>query len=612
MPSRLMTYLTGSPLPTHELAHKRLDNLRALAAFSPDALSSVAYASQEIFLGLVVAGSLGLSYAFSIASFVVILLVAVAISYYQVIQAYPNGGGSYQVASTNLGGLPGQATGAALMIAYLLTAAVSLTAGVEAIASAFEPLWSYRILFALVLLLLITIVNLRGIHESGTFMAVPVYLFLLLFIGMLLYGFFIASRSTPSSLSMAAPTAVVPLTAFILMRTFSSGCTALTGVESISNGVPSFRPPESKNAGKTLIVMAILMGFLFLGSIGLIQYFGIIADPDETILSALSHLVLGKGLLYVLVQVSTLLILAVAANTSFVGFPRLASILAKDNLLPHQMANLGDRLVFTNGLLFLSVGTALLIILFGGNSHLLIPLFASGALLTYTISQVGMVVHWQRERGSGWLLKAIINGFGAIVTGVALVIVGVSEFLQGAWVVFALVPVLMIVFQKINTHYQEVGKQLTMRGLPPSLRPYPGLRLVLPVSGVHRGIIEAVNLSRSLSSKIIALYIEVEPGSGEKVKAKWEEWWPDIPLVIESSPYRSLVAPLLDFLDRYDVECNDGTTAGVVLPEFIPAKPWQRWLHNQQAVLVKRALLYRRRQFGYQQVIIDVPYHLKK
>jgi amino acid transporter len=607
-----MTYLTGSPLPTHELAHKRLDNLRALAAFSPDALSSVAYASQEIFLGLVVAGSLGLSYAFSIASFVVILLVAVAISYYQVIQAYPNGGGSYQVASTNLGGLPGQATGAALMIAYLLTAAVSLTAGVEAIASAFEPLWSYRILFALVLLLLITIVNLRGIHESGTFMAVPVYLFLLLFIGMLLYGFFIASRSTPSSLSMAAPTAVVPLTAFILMRTFSSGCTALTGVESISNGVPSFRPPESKNAGKTLIVMAILMGFLFLGSIGLIQYFGIIADPDETILSALSHLVLGKGLLYVLVQVSTLLILAVAANTSFVGFPRLASILAKDNLLPHQMANLGDRLVFTNGLLFLSVGTALLIILFGGNSHLLIPLFASGALLTYTISQVGMVVHWQRERGSGWLLKAIINGFGAIVTGVALVIVGVSEFLQGAWVVFALVPVLMIVFQKINTHYQEVGKQLTMRGLPPSLRPYPGLRLVLPVSGVHRGIIEAVNLSRSLSSKIIALYIEVEPGSGEKVKAKWEEWWPDIPLVIESSPYRSLVAPLLDFLDRYDVECNDGTTAGVVLPEFIPAKPWQRWLHNQQAVLVKRALLYRRRQFGYQQVIIDVPYHLKK
>jgi amino acid transporter len=612
MPSRLMTYLTGSPLPTHELAHKRLDNLRALAAFSPDALSSVAYASQEIFLGLVVAGSLGLSYAFSIASFVVVLLVAVAISYYQVIQAYPNGGGSYQVASTNLGGLPGQATGAALMIAYLLTAAVSLTAGVEAIASAFEPLWSYRILFALVLLLLITIVNLRGIHESGTFMAVPVYLFLLLFIGMLLYGFFIASRSTPSSLSMAAPTAVVPLTAFILMRTFSSGCTALTGVESISNGVPSFRPPESKNAGKTLIVMAILMGFLFLGSIGLIQYFGIIADPDETILSALSHLVLGKGLLYVLVQVSTLLILAVAANTSFVGFPRLASILAKDNLLPHQMANLGDRLVFTNGLLFLSVGTALLIILFGGNSHLLIPLFASGALLTYTISQVGMVVHWQRERGSGWLLKAIINGFGAIVTGVALVIVGVSEFLQGAWVVFALVPVLMIVFQKINTHYQEVGKQLTMRGLPPSLRPYPGLRLVLPVSGVHRGIIEAVNLSRSLSSKIIALYIEVEPGSGEKVKAKWEEWWPDIPLVIESSPYRSLVAPLLDFLDRYDVECNDGTTAGVVLPEFIPAKPWQRWLHNQQAVLVKRALLYRRRQFGYQQVIIDVPYHLKK
>jgi hypothetical protein len=386
----------------------------------------------------------------------------------------------------------------------------------------------------------------------------------------------------------------------------------LTGVESISNGVPSFRPPESKNAGKTLIVMAVLMGFLFLGSIGLIQYFAIIADPDETILSALTSFILGKGFLYILVQVSTLLILAVAANTSFVGFPRLASILAKDNLLPHQMANLGDRLVFNNGLMLLSIGTAFLIVLFGGNSHLLIPLFASGALLTYTVSQVGMVVHWQRERGARWTLKAVINGFGALVTGLALVIVGVSEFLEGAWVVFVLVPVLMVMFQKIHTHYQEVGKQLTMRGLPPSLRPVPGLRLVLPVSGVHRGIIDAVNLSRALSKKVVALYIEVEPGSGEKVKAKWEEWWPDIPLIIEPSPYRSLVAPLLDFLDRYDAEVNDGTSAAVVLPEFIPAKPWQRWLHNQQAVLVKRALLYRRRQSGYQQVIIDVPYHLKK
>jgi amino acid transporter len=612
MQSKFWSYLIGSPLPTHELTSKRLDNLRALAAFSPDALSSVAYASQEIFLGLVVAGSLGLSYAFSIAALVVILLVAVAISYYQVIQAYPKGGGSYRVAATNLGGLPGRATGAALMIAYLLTAAVSLTAGVEAIASAFEPLWAYRIPFALGLLLLITLINLRGVQESGSFMALPVYLFLFCFIVMLFYGFFVASRSSPPPLSVTAPSAMVPLTAFILMRTFSSGCTALTGVESISNGVPSFRPPESKNAGKTLIVMAVLMGFLFLGSIGLIQYFAIIADPDETILSALTSFILGRGSLYVLVQVSTLLILAVAANTSFVGFPRLASILAKDNLLPHQMANLGDRLVFTNGLMLLSIGTAFLIVLFGGNSHLLIPLFASGALLTYTISQVGMVVHWRRERGPRWTLKAGINGFGALVTGVALVVVGLSEFLQGAWVVFVLVPILMVMFQRINTHYQEVGKQLTMRGLPPSLRPVPGLRLVLPVSGVHRGIIDAVNLSRALSKKIVALYIEVEPGSGEKVKAKWEEWWPDIPLIIEPSPYRSLVAPLLDFLDRYDAEVNDGTSAAVVLPEFIPAKPWQRWLHNQQAVLVKRALLYRRRQSGYQQVIIDVPYHLKK
>jgi len=611
MIEKILTFIVGHPLPTGELAHKRLDKIRALAAFSPDALSSVAYASQEIYLGLVVAGSAGLRFAFPIAASVVLLLVIVAFSYFQTIQGYPSGGGSYKVAYENLGRLPGQVAGAALMIAYLLTAAVSLTAGVEALVSAFPGLWQYRVLLALVLLLLILLINLRGVQESGTIMAVPVYLFIFVFGGLIFLGL---GRETLGVVSEPAPIvpAVAPITIFLLLHTFSTGCTALTGVEAISNGVPSFHPPEAKNAGITLVAMALIMGFLFAGSVGLIQSFQVIAGEQETILSALARKLVGNGAIYYLIQISTLLVLAVAANTSFVGFPRLAYILAQDKFLPHQLTILGDRLVYTNGMLLLAGCTAVLIVVFRGETHALIPLFASGALLTYTLSQLGMVIHWTRDGGKGWLLKGAINGLGALVTGAALLVVGASNFLHGAWLVFLLIPGFVIVFRMIHDHYQVVASQLTLRGLPPSLKPYPGLRLVLPISGVHRGVVDAVNLARTMSNRIVALYIEMEPGTAEKVKIKWEEWFPDIPLVIEPSPYRSLVGPLLAFLDRYDEECNDTTLAGVVLPEFVPAQNWQRFLHNQQAELLKQALLYRRRQHGFQRVIIDVPYHLKR
>jgi len=611
MIEKILTFIVGHPLPTGELAHKRLDKIRALAAFSPDALSSVAYASQEIYLGLVVAGSAGLRFAFPIAASVVLLLVIVAFSYFQTIQGYPSGGGSYKVAYENLGRLPGQVAGAALMIAYLLTAAVSLTAGVEALVSAFPGLWQYRVLLALVLLLLILLINLRGVQESGTIMAVPVYLFIFVFGGLIFLGL---GRETLGVVSEPAPIvpAVAPITIFLLLHTFSTGCTALTGVEAISNGVPSFHPPEAKNAGITLVAMALIMGFLFAGSVGLIQSFQVIAGEQETILSALARKLVGNGAIYYLIQISTLLVLAVAANTSFVGFPRLAYILAQDKFLPHQLTILGDRLVYTNGMLLLAGCTAVLIVVFRGETHALIPLFASGALLTYTLSQLGMVIHWTRDGGKGWLLKGAINGLGALVTGAALLVVGASNFLHGAWLVFLLIPGFVIVFRMIHDHYQVVASQLTLRGLPPSLKPYPGLRLVLPISGVHRGVVGAVNLARTMSNRIVALYIEMEPGTAEKVKIKWEEWFPDIPLVIEPSPYRSLVGPLLAFLDRYDEECNDTTLAGVVLPEFVPAQNWQRFLHNQQAELLKQALLYRRRQHGFQRVIIDVPYHLKR
>jgi amino acid transporter len=609
---RLWTWLVGPPLPTQDAAHARLNKIRALAAFSPDALSSIAYANQEIFLGLVVMGSAGLSYSFPIGLGIVGLLAAVGLSYYQTIYAYPHGGGSYIVARQNLGELPGLVAAAALLVAYVLTAAVSLTAGVEAIASAFPFLWDYRIEAALFLLVVITLINLRGAREAGTAMSIPVYLFLFIYLGMLIFGAVRMLQEGPADFNATAPTAVTPVSIFLILRAFASGTTALTGIESISNGVPVFQPPESRNAGRTLAVMALLMGLLFTGSLGLTQYFAVVAGPQETILSALARRLVGNGLVYYLVQASTLLILTVAANTSFAGFPRVASIVASHGYLPRQLTNLGDRLVFGNGMLLLAGATAALIVLFRGDSHLLVPLFAIGAFMAFTMSQAGMVLHWQREKGAHWPLKSLVNGLGALVTGAMVLIILVSKFADGAWLTLLFIPGLVWSFYQIKHHYRQVAEQLSLHGLPPSLHPVPRLRLVVPISGVHRATIEAINYARSLSDQITALYIEIEPGSGQKLRTRWQQWFPDIPLVIEPSPYRSIIRPLLEFLDRTDREHNDGTLAGLVLPEIVPAQAWQGLLHNQAAWLIKTALIYRRRSQGYQRVIIDVPYHLKQ
>lgn len=612
MLNKLRYLLIGPPLPTQELGEKRLNKIRALAAFSPDALSSIAYANQEIYLGLLVAGTVGLSLALPIGLVIVGVLVIVTISYYQTIHGYPSGGGSYIVARSNLGTLPGLVAASALMIDYILTAAVSLTAGVDAIASAFPTLWPHRVVLALSLLVLIMLVNLRGLRETGTLMSIPVYLFLFTYLPMLAYGLVRLWIDGPGDLSVAAPAAVHPLTAILVLRAFSSGCTALTGIEAISNGVPAFRKPESKNAGRTLIVMAVLMGVLFVGSIGLTQSLAVVAGPQETILSALARRLLGSGPFYFLIQASTMLILTVAANTSFADFPRVAAILAKDGFLPRQLTGLGDRLVFANGIIALAAASGFLIIVFGGDSHALVPLFAVGAFLAFTLSQAGMVLHWWRERGQNWKLKAIANGIGALATGTTLLVVGISKFSDGAWITVLVLPLLVLTFRQIRAHYQNVGKGLSLRGLPPSLKPLPPPRMIIPISGVHRGIIDAINFARGISKDITAVYVELEPGASEKVRETWEAWWPDVPLVVVPSPYRTIIGPLLDFLDRTDAEHNDGQLATVILPEFIPVHWWQGLLHNQTAWMLKTALLYRRRQFGYQRAIIDIPYHLKR
>lgn len=612
MLNKLKYLLIGPPLSTYVMGEKRLNKIRALAAFSPDALSSIAYANQEIYLGLVVAGAAGLNLALPIGMAIVVVLAIAAISYFQTIHGYPSGGGSYIVARSNLGTLPGLVAASALLIDYVLTAAVSLTAGVDAIASAFPALWPHRVAVALSLLMLIMLINLRGLRETGTLMSIPVYLFLFTYLPMLAYGLVRLVIDGPGNLSVAAPAAVHPLTVILVLRSFSSGCTALTGIEAISNGVPAFRKPESRNAGRTLIVMAVLMGVLFVGSIGLTQSFAIVAGPQETILSALARRLLGSNLFYYLIQASTMLILTVAANTSFADFPRVAAILAKDGFLPRQLTSLGDRLVFNNGIIALAAATGFLIIVFRGDTHALVPLFAVGAFLAFTLSQSGMVLHWWRERGLNWQLKATANGIGALATGTTLLVVGISKFRDGAWITMLLLPVLVLTFRQIRAHYRSVGKQLSLKGLPPSLKPLPPPRLVIPVSGVHRGIIDAINFARSISNNVTAVYVELDPGSSEKLRETWATWWPDVPLVVVPSPYRSTVGPLLDFLDQTDIEHNDGQQATVILPEFVPAHWWQALLHNQTAWMLKTVLLYRRRQTGYQRAIIDIPYHLKR
>ncbi|MCB9420270.1 MAG: APC family permease [Ardenticatenaceae bacterium] len=612
---RLRWFLLGPPLPTQQEHLERLSNPKALAVFSPDALSSIAYANQEIYLGLIVAGSAALALSFPISLAIVGLLIILSLSYFQTIQGYPTGGGSYIVARENLGTGFGLVAAAALLLDYLLTAAVSLSAAVAAISSAFPVLWNYRVLLALLFLILITLINLRGVRETGNLISVPVYGFILSYFALLAFGFFQIIRGDLVAVERSIIPAAQPLSLFLILHTFSTGCTALTGIEAISNGIPAFRPPEARNAGKTLIVMAVIMGGLFLGSIGLTQFLGVTAVPQETILSALARQVFGNGILHLIIQITTMGILVVAANTSFAGFPRVASILAKDRFLPRQFLALGDRLVFSNGILFLALACGFLIIIFNADSHRLVPLFAVGAFLAFLLSQTGMVFHWKRTREPGWQVKLFLNLIGAVLTGITLLVVGITKFLDGAWISILLIALLFFVFGKIRTHYEEVARQLSLqkqRPLPANANPNETLRIIIPVSGVHNGVVEAVRNAQSITSNICAVYVELEPGAGEKLAQKWQEWFPNITLEMVPSPYRSIVGPFLDYLDEKDREQHDGQLAAVLIPEFIPAKWWQSFLHNQTAWSIKLALLYRRRRLGFQRMIIDVPIHLQQ
>ena len=612
---RLKKIIIGSPLPTREYGERLLNKVRALASLSPDSISSIAYANQEIFLGLIAAGAIGLSMSFTLALVIVAILAMLTLSYYQTIQGYPSGGGSWIVARKNLGEHAGLVAAAALLIDYLLVSAVSLTAGVEAIASAFPFLWPHRVMVSLFILAIITIINLRGTREAGTTMSIPVYLFLFTYIPLIAYGIVRAVIDGPGNLAEVAPLAIEPLTLVLLLHAFSSGCTALTGVEAISNAVPAFEEPKSKNAGKTLIVMSAVLGILFLGSIGLTQYFAVIPGQSETILSALARRILGSGPLYILVQITMMLILAVAANTSFADFPRVAALLASDSYLARQLSDLGDRLVFANGMLLLAAATAILIVVFGGNSHALVPLFAVGAFLAFTLSQTGMVVHWWRIRGSNWRIKSFINGLGALITASTLCVIGISKFFNGAWITFILIPAIVYIFLRIKQHYLDFDEQVSpyiLQSNIPKDSTATLQRAAIPVSRINQGTINAIAFARLVAIKVIAVHIELTEGSGSKLLEEWELAWPNIPLYIIPTSFRSLTEPLLTFLEDTDNTYNDGQLTAVVLPAFVTAKWWQATLHTQTTWRIRQAIINSNRSSGVKRTIIEVPYLLEE
>jgi amino acid transporter len=622
MIEHLRELLIGMPLPSEELGETRIDKVRALASLSPDALASVAYANQEIFLGLAVAGAAGLLHSIDLALVITGLLALLTLSYRQTIAAYPSGGGSYTVARENLGETAGLVAAAALLIDYVLNAAVSLTAGVAALASAFPTLWPYRVPLSLALLLFITLINLRGVREAGTAMTIPVYLFLATYVGMIVWGIGVAVTQGPGVFPQVIPVAesgagtaavtLVPVTIFLLLRTFAAGATALTGVEAISNAVPVFKEPVVKNAQQTMVAMAVFMGVLFVGTIGLTQYLAVVAGPEETILSALARRLFGSGPVYLLVQLATLLVLIVAANTSFTGFPRVTSLIAGDGYLPRQLRVLGDRLVFSNGILLLATLAGVLMVIFSGDTHALIPLFAVGAFLAFTLSQSGMVLHWWRERGPGWATRATLNGIGALATGVALLVIGASKFTHGAWIVILLIPLMVTAFRRIHRHYRDVGIQLHLRDQTPKIDRTVKTRAVMPVAGIHRGVIEALSYACSISEDVTAVYVEIEHESAEALREKWHETGLDrsVKLVVLPSPYRELIGPFLRELDRMEDEEGDKGPLSVIIPEFVPARWWHFLLHNQTALALKWALVYRRRRHGRHRVVIDVPYYL--
>lgn len=608
--------LTGRPLQTADAPHQTISKRVGLAVFASDALSSTAYATQEILVILAGAGTLAFGNVFPISIVIVILLAIVVISYEQIIHAYPDGGGAYVVAYDNLGHSPALVAAAALLVDYILTVSVSISSGVAQIVSAFPELFIYRVPMAVMFVGFVTLVNLRGVRESGAAFAIPSYFFIaimFLMIGIGLFKNFNNSLGTvidpPHIEHLGEAITNNLLYAFLLLHAFSSGTAALTGVEAISNGITAFKEPRSRNAGITLIWMAFILGALFMGISFLARQTHAVPSEAETVISQLARTVFdGQGLLYLAVIVGTTVILILAANTAYAGFPRLSAMLASDGFMPRQLTYRGSRLVYSYGILSLGAVASLLIIVFQASVTRLIPLYAIGVFLSFTLAQSGMARRWWRsgqlkpdekipEHGhilryeKGWFYKMVSNGFGAFCTAIVMLVFAVTKFRDGAWVVLILTPVLIAIFAFIHRHYTTLAHGLSLEkyGEPP---PYQGRhRVLVPLSNIHQGTLAALRYARMLSDDVTAIHVSIEPGDTEKVRKKWEKWGRGTRLVILDSPYRLFLEPLLIYIEEILASRQPSEIITIVVPHFVPTKKIHNALHMQTAEMLRRELL---------------------
>jgi amino acid transporter len=613
--ARVRAVLFGRPLSIHEELGQRLNVFTGLSIFASDNISSSAYATEEIMRVLVLAGAGALVLTLPITVGLVVVLGIVVISYRQTIAAYPNGGGSYIVASANLGKLPGLTAAAALLTDYVLTVAVSVAAGVAALTSIVPELFEYRVELGVAIIVVIAMINLRGVRESGLFFSIPTYIYLVSIFGVLGLGFFHYLTGTmpvyqaPAAWSNAEGAETLGL--LLILRAFSSGAVALTGTEAVSNGVPAFKPPEARNAQTVIVLMGTFFGLIFLGMSFLVGQLGILPDPSEqeTVVSQLTATLVGAGAPYLyLVQISTAVLLVLAANTSFADFPRLSSILARDGFLPRQFQFRGDRLAFNAGIVVLTIVAVTLIVAFGGSVTNLIPLYTVGVFIAFTLSQSGMVRRWWRLRHEvrGWRRSAAINGIGALTTGVVAINVAVSKFLLGAWIVLILIPLQIAVMLFIHRQYTASAAKLAVRDdilIPPPRREE---RVVVPVPGINRAVIQAINVGRSIAPDVRGVLISDDPAEAARVRERWDRQLPDVSLVVVESPYRALVGPLLAYLDVLDQAWppdKEAPMTFVVIPEYVASSWWERILYNQSANRLRRALIGRPHT-----VVVNVPY----
>ncbi len=612
MATSLKRLLIGSPLESARLQHEKLPKWKALAVFSSDALSSVAYATEEILLTLAVIGTSIFFYSIHITLAILVLLFLVTLSYRQIISAFPSGGGAYVVSREHIGPTTSLVAGSALMIDYILTVAVSICSGVAAITSAFPALLEHKVLISVALVIVVMLLNLRGVTESATIFAYPTYIFMFsVLLTVIVGGFKLYTEGWHGfNTTNHAETDQLFTTygMYILLRAFSSGCSAMTGVEAISNGVPSFKTDSVKNSRITMVWMSSLLGFMFIGISTLATGFGVQALDHVTVMSQISsHVFGGSSLMYYIFQWSTMLILVLAANTAFAGFPQLASIIASDGYMPRNLAARGDRLVFSNGIILLGTLAIILIILFKGETHALIPLYAVGVFLSFTLAQAGLVKKLWIEPTRKWGVILLVI-MGAIVTGTVTLITVVAKFTQGAWLVVVAIPLVIIVFYKIHKHYQQVGRQLRVDDSEETMKNaiHAAAKVIIPISSVSKVVIDSVRYARSISDDITAITIVFNEEEEQRIRTSWDRFYPEVELKVVYSHYRTILHPLLDYISEIE-NTTPSTSITVVMPQFVVKKTWHTLLHNQTGIVIRFALLRKKKV-----AIATIPFHLKE